>query len=101
MKTIVVRYETKPECADENRHLVEKVFAQLDEMAPGGFGYTSLQLDDGVTFIHIVRENGSADIALTDVPAFKEFVANVGDRCTVQPIATGAHVVGSYHFYED
>jgi hypothetical protein len=100
MKTIVVRYEAKPECVEENRHLIEKVFAQLDEMAPGGFGYTSLQLEDGVTFIHLVRETGSSDVALTDVPAFKEFVAHVADRCTVQPVAMAANVVGSYRFFE-
>jgi hypothetical protein len=32
MPNIVVRYRTKAERADENRQLVENVFAQLDEM---------------------------------------------------------------------
>ena len=100
MKTIVVRYEAKPECAEENRRLVEKVFAELHEMAPDGFGYTSLQLEDGVTFVHIVRETGTGEVALTDVPAFKEFVANVGDRCAVQPVAMSADVVGSYRLFD-
>ena len=99
VKTIVVRDETKPDRAEDNKRLVEKVFAELDELSPGGFGYTSLQLEDGVTFVHIVRETGVGEIALTDVPAFKEFVANVSDRCAVQPVAMSANVVGAYRFF--
>jgi hypothetical protein len=100
VKTIVVRYETEPDRAEENKRLIEKVFAELEERAPDGFGYTSLQLEDGVTFVHIVRETGTGDVALTDMPAFKEFAANVGDRCAVKPVAMGATVVGSYRFFE-
>jgi hypothetical protein len=33
MRTIVVRYETKPEGADENQRLVEKVFRFLPDRA--------------------------------------------------------------------
>jgi hypothetical protein len=98
VKTIVVRYETKPECADENRRLIENVFAELAETKPDGFGYASFQLDDGVTFVHIACENGTGEIGLNDVPAFKAFVANVGERCAVQPVAMGARIVGSYEF---
>ena len=39
MKTIVVRYQTKPERADENQRLIEAVFAELDERKPKGFTY--------------------------------------------------------------
>lgn len=98
MKTIVVRYETKPECAEENRQLIEKVFAELAELKPTGFGYASFQLEDGVTFVHIANETGEGDLSLADVPAFKHFVANVGDRCAVKPVAMGADVVGAYQF---
>ena len=37
MATIVVRYKTKPEHADENQQLVENVFAALNEMGDTGF----------------------------------------------------------------
>jgi hypothetical protein len=98
VKTIVVRYETKPECAEENKQLIEKVFAELAELKPTGLSYASLQLEDGVSFIHIARETGEGDTSLGDVAAFKAFVANVGDRCAIKPVAMGANVVGSYQF---
>jgi hypothetical protein len=98
VKTIVVRYETKPECAEENRRLIENVFAELAERKPDGFGYASFQLEDGVSFVHIAHEIGTGEIRLNDVQAFKEFTANVGERCAVQPVAMGARIVGSYQF---
>ena len=56
MRTVVVRYQTKPECADENQQLVEKVFAELAERRPAGFGYVTFRLEDGTSFVHIVHE---------------------------------------------
>jgi hypothetical protein len=34
--------------------------------------------------------------SLQDVPAFQAFVAEIGDRCDVPPLAMGATVVGGY-----
>jgi hypothetical protein len=34
--TTVVRYQVKPERADENQQLIEAVFAELEECAPEG-----------------------------------------------------------------
>jgi hypothetical protein len=77
---------------------VEKVFAQLSERAPTSFDYTAMRLDDGVTFVHVVTEHEDAapGESLADLPAFQEFVAGVGARCEVQPVASAAHVVGAY-----
>jgi hypothetical protein len=100
MRTVVVRYETKPDRADENQRLVEKVYAELAERRPDSFGYITFRLEDGVSFVHIVVENdgGSNPISLTDIAAFQEFQRDVADRCAVQPVATGAAVVGSHRF---
>ena len=100
MKTVVVQYETKPERADENQALIERVFAELDERAPDGFSYMSLRLADGVSFIHVVVETAAGAIPLTDVAAFREFVKDIDDRCVKQPAASGAQVVGAYRFVE-
>jgi hypothetical protein len=75
---VVVQYRTKPDRADENQRLVEKVFAELAERGPAGFRYISLRLADGNSFVHIVVEEPAADAAsLGDMPAFKEFVAGI------------------------
>jgi hypothetical protein len=47
LKTTVVRYQAKPERAEENQRLIKAVFAQLDEREPEGFSYEVLLLETG------------------------------------------------------
>jgi hypothetical protein len=97
MKTTVVRYQAKPERADENQQLIEAVFDDLNEREPEGFTYKVFRLDDGVSFMHIVIEHDVENPdSLQDVPAFQAFVADIADRCDVQPAPTGATIVGGY-----
>jgi hypothetical protein len=103
MRTIVVRYETKPDRADENQRQVEKVFSELAERQPDNFRYASFRLEDGVSFVHVMVETGggSNPMSLADVPAFAEFQKEISDRCVVQPVAQGAQLVGSHRFLAD
>ena len=98
MKATVVRYQAKPDRADENQKLIEAVFAELEERAPEGFTYKVFRLEDGVSFVHVVIEHDDVDNpdSLQDVPAFQAFVAGIADRCDVPPLAMGATVVGGY-----
>jgi hypothetical protein len=95
---VVVRYQTKPERAEENQALIEKVFEDLEQRQPDGFTYKVFRLEDGVSFVHVVIEHD--DVAhpdsLGDVPAFQAFTADIADRCEVQPVASRATVVGGY-----
>src|SRR5712692_7362626 len=52
MKSLI-RYKTKPESADENQRLVEKVYEELAARDSGGIRYATLRLEDGVSFVHI------------------------------------------------
>jgi hypothetical protein len=98
MKTIVVRYQVKPERAAENQSLIEAVFADLEEREPRGFTYKVFRLEDAVSFIHVVIEHDVDDPeSLQDVPAFQAFVADIADRCDIAPVATGATIVGGYN----
>jgi hypothetical protein len=100
MPTIVVRYKTKPEHADENQRLVEKVFAELEERRATGFAYSSLRLEEGVSFVHVVvEEPGEGSVSLVELPAFREFQAGIADRCEEQPVAMGATVVGAHRMF--
>jgi hypothetical protein len=97
MKTTVVRYQVKPERADENQHLIEAVFAELDAREPDGFTYKVFRLEDDVSFIHVVIEHDVDNPdSLQAMPAFQAFVADIGTRCDVPPVATGATIVGGY-----
>src|SRR4051812_28308531 len=98
MSAVVVRYQAKPDRADENQRLIEAVFTDLDQRRPKGFTYRVFRLEDGVSFVHVVIEHD--DVAerdsLQDVPAFAAFTADIAERCDVPPLAMGATVVGGY-----
>jgi hypothetical protein len=93
----VIRYTTKPECADENERLIGEVFAGLASDRPDGIRYASFRLEDGVSFVHVALLEGEHN-PLLDSPAFGAFQAGLGDRLTEGPTASDATVIGSYRF---
>ena len=93
MSTSVIRYRTKPEAADENQRLIEGVFAELGAKAPRGVSYTSFRLADGVSFVHVVADEG--DI-VPGLPAFQEFQRNLRERLDTGPDRDDATLIGSY-----
>jgi hypothetical protein len=98
MKATVVRYQAKPERADENQRLIEAVFTELAERRPRGFTYRVFRLEDGVSFVHAVIEHDTDEPdSLQSIPAFQAFVADIAERCDVAPVASGATIVGDYH----
>ena len=99
-KTVVVRYQTRPDAADENQRLVEQVFAQLAAEDPGGIRYATFRLADGVTFIHVLVTAGES-LPLQELPAFKEFLSTIDDRCVEGPTGSDATTVGSYRFFAE
>jgi hypothetical protein len=96
-KTVVVRYQVRPDAAQENQRLVEAVYAELDERQPDGLRYATFKLADGVSFVHVAIIDSDED-PLGGIAAFQEFQRGVGDRVTVGPDASPAALVGSYRF---
>lgn len=97
MKATVVRYQAKPDQAEENQELIEAVFTELEARQPEGFTYKVFRLEDGVSFLHVVIEHDIDDPdSLQDMPAFQAFVAHIADRCDIPPAATAATIVGGY-----
>jgi hypothetical protein len=97
MSVTVVRYRTKPERGDENQALIENVFRELKETQPAGLRYTSLRLDDGVSFVHVaVIDTADGSNPLTKTAAFQAFTRDIADRCDESPVAGPATEVGHY-----
>ena len=98
MSTVVVRYRTKPEAADENQRLVEAVFAALAAKQPDGLRYVTLRLADN-TFVHVAEVTAGTN-PLSELDAFAAFSGGVADRCAPGdgPNPQPATVVGSYRF---
>ena len=100
MKTIMVRYKTKPDKAGENVKYVQKVFEELQRSSPAGVRYVTFQLSDGVSFMHIASiDTADGSNPLTQSAAFKSFQAGIKDRCEEQPVATDLTTIGSYRSF--
>jgi hypothetical protein len=98
-KVNIVRYETRPESADENQRLIEKVMAELAHNDPGGLRYAAFRLDDAVTFVHIVVTEDDRD-PLSQFAAFNEFQQGIGERqIPGTRVRNAATLVGSYRFW--
>jgi hypothetical protein len=93
--TRVIRYVTKPECADENARLIGAVFADLDASKPAGLEYQSFRLEDGRTFVHLVTLRGEGNPLLAS-EAFQAFSSTVAERCTEGPLVLEATTLGDY-----
>jgi len=94
-ETRVIRYRTRPECADDNARLIEDVFAELEARGTTGIRYTALRLDDGVSFVHVAVLEGE-DNPLQSSPAFGAFQSGLGERLDEGPFPATATVVGSH-----
>lgn len=95
MSSVVVRYRTTPEAADDNARLVEAVYAALSELAPDDFRYTTYRLGDGTTFVHVAEQDGP-DNPLNTLPEFAEFQRELAQRCAEPPAPAQGSIVGSY-----
>jgi hypothetical protein len=95
--TKVIRYQTRPESADENERLIRDVFAELATQNPGGLRYAAFRLDDGVSFLHVAVLDGDEN-PLSKSAAFAEFQSGIKDRCAEGPTPSEATVIGDYQF---
>jgi len=99
MKSLI-RYKTKPEFADENQRLVEKVYEELGARDPGGVHYATVRLADGVTFLHLfTTDSDDGAKILGSIAAFAEFQRDLPQRCAEGPVAQDITVVGSYRVF--
>ena len=61
MKKLLVRYKVKADRVVENENLVKEVYKQLHENKIDSFHYTTLKLEDGVSFIHIAAAGAAGN----------------------------------------
>ncbi len=100
METTIVRYKVKADKANENKAFIRRVFEELDASKPEGLRYVSFNLADGVSFVHIaVVESPDGENPLPKTAAFRDFVADIKDRCEEPPAASAADIVGSYRLF--
>ena len=96
MKTVMVRYQLKPECVADNEALVKQVFVQLARDKPSGMRYQVFKQTDGVSFVHLSAFDSPEGNPLTQLEAFKSFVAGIKDRCVQLPVTVELQQLGRY-----
>ncbi|MQY19743.1 nuclear transport factor 2 family protein [Nocardia macrotermitis] len=92
-RTVVVRYRTRDDARDENRRLIEEVFAQLHREQPAGVTYSAFELGDSGQFVHTAT---TTDGALSELETFRRFQSDAGSRVVAAPEAQTATVIGAY-----
>ena len=101
MKRVIVRYKVKEDTVHQNREYIQDVFRALDTSKPEGLRYTSFQMEDGVSFVHIASietEDGSNPLASFE--AFKAFTRDIASRCEEPPAASEVETIGNYRVFE-
>ena len=93
-RTVVVRYRTRPDAADENEQLISAVFEELAAAQPGGIRYFAVRVDEA-TFVHTAVIDSDTN-PLDDLPAFKAFTSGIAGRCEEPPAPASGRLVGSY-----
>jgi hypothetical protein len=96
MKRTMVRYKVKPEHADENVRLIQKVFEELQAKSPAGVRYLVLRLNDG-TFVHLSMADTADGVSpIPRLEAFGTYQGGIRERCVELPQSSDVTIVGEY-----
>jgi hypothetical protein len=96
MAFTIARYTVKPGLEERNAELARAVYGELAALKPAGFRYATYRLADGRTFVHVAELDAEAENPLPSLKAFREFQAEIGERCEQGPEVGGADLVGRF-----
>ena len=100
MKRVIVRYKIKADKAQDNIAYIQEVFKALDKSKPEGLRYTSFQMEDGLSFVHIASiETDDGSNPLSALSEFKAFTEDISSRCEEAPVASEANMIGNYRIF--
>ena len=101
MKRVIVRYKVKEDRVHQNIRFIKDVFLALERSKPEGLRYTTFQLEDKVSFIHIVSLESEDDTnPLASLKEFKAFTEDIASRCEEPPVASEVETLGNYRLIE-
>ena len=98
ISSVVVSYTVRPDAVADHVRLIEAVFDQLRGEHPRNIEYKVMQLDDGVSFVHVsTADTPDGSNPLPQLAAFQQFSEGAASRVATPPMPTAAHIIGSYH----
>jgi len=95
MPTVVIRYQLHPEQVEENLRLLDEVYREMHTVRPAGLSYTTIQLDDDVTFLAIVSGDAGPGV-LSGLPVFQHYRTTLDQRCIHPPVMTAGRTIHAY-----
>jgi hypothetical protein len=98
MERIIIRYKIKPAQLDRHLRLLRAVYDELHELQPAGFRFATYSFDQR-TFLDIAIAPQLPG-ALSDLDTFREYRADLEDRCQERIVIDDVEQVGSYGFGE-
>ena len=101
MKRVIVQYKLKEDRIQQNMRFIKDVFLALNKSKPEGLRYATFQLEDGVSFIHMVSiETEDDSNPLASLKEFKAFTEDIASRCEEPPVASAVETIGNYRLIE-
>ena len=74
MKAVKVEYTVKQEYVETNKRNIEKVMSDLSDLNNPGIKYSTFQLNDGKSFVHLgIYPDEETMSIVNDLEAFKSF----------------------------
>ena len=95
MSIMLIRYTVRPGQVTSNLQLLREFFQELDAVRPEGLRYSSFQLDDQVSFAHLV-ESASGAAPFASLPAYRAFRDTIAQRCVQPPTMSELHEIGTF-----
>lgn len=86
-RVTIVRYTTKPGCAQENEALSRAVYGELRRETPPHIAYALFRGGDEFLHLFVNTRDDSSD-PVTELPTFKAFQKGILSRCVEPPQAT-------------
>jgi hypothetical protein len=94
--TTLVRYQVRPETADENESRISDVFRELQEKRPKGVRYLALRLQND-EFVHLAAPDDDA-LPLTELKTFQAFRAGGELRWIDPPRFAQGELIDAFGF---
>ena len=97
---VIARAKIRPECVDDVKAGVTKLFEAIEQAHPQGVRYSYSVLADGVTFLNQVElQDGIDDNPLAAIPAVREFAERVGHWLAEPVVREELTTIASYRSF--
>jgi hypothetical protein len=96
MSMLTARFRLKKESVADFEATRDRILSELAREQPKGIRYTWCKASDGVTFLGLLELDEGVKNPLPDIPAGKEFLANIKSWVAEPPVREELSVVGSY-----